>query len=339
MCWDKTVKRACAVKVMQAKTSQEHYKQEVGFLAELSKNGGEVSVEEAYKNHLAVPQEHFWHVGPNGRHLCIVMPVLGPSIDLAKAFEDVNLLKDVCSQISRGLAFLHSKGMAHGDLHHNNILLQSTLSELSKPEIDHLLMKNSYWPEDLFAEGEDGPGPYAPRQIYDCWNWIEVDPKYIKKEIAIIDFGKSFQAAEPPGHQTVSGSLRAPEQFFGFKPSQASDLWAFGYTLMYILGSYDPFKRLAEGKTKTWDLIPSWEDALGPLPEPYRAKIIEKIIAASSKDAARKRKYEEIDASESVFSPEQLARAKQSRLDRSGTADVIFERLALPNCIPVLPSE
>lgn len=335
MCWDSTVKIVCAVKVMQANTSQEHYKQEVGFLAELSKNGGEVSVEQAYKNHLAVPQEHFWHDGPNGRHLCIVMPVLGPSVAMAKALEDVNLLKDVCSQISRGLAFLHSKGMAHGDLHFANILLQSTLSELSVPEIDHLLMNNSYGPEYLFAEGHDGPGPYAPRQIYNCWNWIEVDRKYIKKEIAIIDFGKSFQAADPPECQTVSGSLRAPEQCFGFYPSQASDLWAFGCTLMYILGSYDPFRRLPEGKTKTWYLVPRWEDALGPLPEPYRAK----IIAGSIKDAARKRKYDEMDASEPLSSSEQLARAKKSRLEKSGTADVIFALLAMPNSIPVLPSE
>lgn len=334
MCWDSTVERACAVKVMQATTSQEHYKQEVCFLAELSKNGDEVSVEEAYKNHLAVPQEHFWQYGPNGRHLCIVMPVLGPSVAIAKALEDVNLLKDVCSQISRGLAFLHGKGMAHGDLHQDNILLQSTLSELSFPEIHHLLTNNSYWPDDLFAEGHEGPGPHAPRQIYDCWNWTEVDPKYIKKEIAIIDFGKSFNAAEPPAYQTVSGSLRAPEQFFDFKPSQASDLWAFGCTLMYILGSYDPFRRLSEGKTKAWHLIPKWEDALGPLPDPYRAKIIDGF-----KDAERKRKYDEMNASEPVSSSEQLARAKESRLQKSGTADVIFALLALPNSIPVLPSE
>lgn len=330
------MKRACAVKVMQAATSQKHYKKEVGFLAELSKNGDEVSVEEAYKNHLAVPQEHFWHDGPNGRHLCIVMPVLGPSIALAKAFEDVNLLKDVCSQISRGLAFLHGKGMAHGDLHHHNILLQSTLSELSKPEIDHLLMNNSYWPEDLFAEGEDGPGPYAPSQIYDCWNWIKVDPKYIKKEIAIIDFGKSFRAADPPRYYTIMSSLRAPEQFFDFSPSQASDLWAFGCTLMDILGSRNPFERPPEEKTKTWFVIPWWEDALGPLPEPYRGKI---IAHESAKGAARKRKYDEMSASEPVSPSEHLAGVKKFRRENFGTEDMILALLAMPTSIPVLPSE
>lgn len=321
---------------MQAKTSQEHYKQEVGFLAELSKNGDEVSVEEAYKNHLAVPQEHFWQDGPNGRHLCIVMPVLGPSVTMAKALEDVDLLKDVCSQISRGLAFLHGKGMAHGDLHYNNILLQSTLSELSFPEFDHLIMNNSYWPEDLFAEGHEGPGPYAPNQIYDCWNWIEVDPKYIKKEIAIIDFGKSFRATDPPKKPTIMNSLRAPEQFFGFSPSQASDLWAFGCTLMDILGSRNPFERPPQEKTKTWFVIPKWEDALGPLPEPYRAKV---IAHESAKGAARKRKYDEMDASEPLSSSEQLARAKKIRLEKSGTEDMILALLAMPTSIPVLPSE
>ncbi|KAK7715610.1 hypothetical protein SLS63_011366 [Diaporthe eres] len=319
MCWDAKVKKLRAVKVMQAETSAEDYKNEVGLLALLSKKGDVLGVEEAYKNHLAAPLEHIWQDGPNGRHICIVMPVLGPNVMKAKALGDVNYLKDVCSQVISGLAFLHSKGLAHGDLHPGNVLLQTTLNDLEVDDITPLLKKFNH--EPLYAEGHDGPGPHAPKYIYENFYWAEVDPKYFKKEIAIIDFGTSFETSDPPDYPTIDMSLRAPEQFFGSSPSQASDLWALGCTMMHILGSNNPFSRQP---------VPSWEDALGPLPQPYRAKWI------ASKSAARKRKYDEMAEEEPVsLSSEQISEAKQCRLEESGTEDVILAFLSKPSTILV----
>lgn len=326
MCWDTKVKKLRAVKVMQAETSREDYDKEVGLLAQLSKDDGEVSMEEAYENRLAVPLEHFWQDGPNGRHLCIVMPVLGPNVMKAKAMGDVDFLKDVCSQVIGGLAFLHSKGMAHGDLHPGNVLLQTTLSDLEVDDIRPLLRKFIY--EPLYAIGHDGPGPHAPKHIYENFYWPEVDSKYFKKEIAIIDFGTSFKTTHPPSYQTIDASLRAPEQFFGSYPSQASDLWALGCTLMHVLGSRSPFQRCAAAKT--WSPVLRWEDALGPLPQPYRAKWI------ASKGAVRKRKYDEMAESEPVsLSSAQLGEVKKRRLEESGTTDVVFAFLAKPTTLLV----
>lgn len=327
MCWDAKVKKLRAVKVMQADNSEEGLK-EVGLLAMLAEDDNEVSVEDAYKNHLAVPLEHFWQDGPNGRHLCIVMPVLGPNVMKAKALGDVDFLKDVCSQVTGGLAFLHGKGMAHGDLHPGNILLQTTLSDLDVDDTAPLLTQFNY--EELHAEGHDGPGPRAPKYIYESFYWAEVDPKYFKKEIAIIDFGTSFEASDPPNYQTIDASLRAPEQFFGSHPSQASDLWALGCTLMHILGSRNPFSTYKT--VNKWSPVPRWEDALGPLPHPYRAKWIASKGAAGS----RKRKYAEMAESEPVsLSSEQLAKAKKCRLEEWGTEDVILAFLAKPSTILV----
>lgn len=321
MCWDRNGGRLRAVKVMQADESEENYEQEVWLLERLSKGDDQVSVEEAYKNHLGVPLEHFWQDGPNGRHLCIVMPVLGPNVMKAKALGDVDFLKNVCSQVTSGLAFLHSKGMAHGDLHPGNILFQTDLSDLKLDEVETLLERYNY--EPLSAEGHDGPGPHAPKHIYESFNWDEVNTKYIKKEIAIIDFGTSFKTSAPPNYPTIDASMRAPEQFFQVRPSQASDLWALGCTLMHILGSNNPFKRYPT--VKTWSPVPRWEEALGPLPEPYRANWI------ASKGAKRKRKYEEVDTSEPVsVSSERLAKAKRCRLEEWGIEDVISAFLAKP---------
>lgn len=331
MCWDKEVQRLRAVKIMQADTSEEDFKKEVGLLDLLSKNSNAVSVEEAHKNHLAVPLEHFWQDGPNGRHLCLIMPVLGSTVMKAKILGDVDFLRDVCSQVTGGLAFLHSKGVAHGDLHPGNILFQTTLSDLEREDVEPLLKRNFTY-ERLFAEGHDGAGPHAPERIYECFDWAKVDARYFKKEVSIIDFGSTFKALNPPNYQTIDVSLRAPELFFGSLPSQASDLWALGCTLMHVLGSSNPFRR--NPCMKAWSPVYRWEDALGPLPQPYRARWI------ASKGPARKRKYEEVDEAQPVsLTGEQLGGAKKRRLEESGTEDVILSFLAKPTIIPVPASE
>ena len=65
---------------------------------------------------IAVPREHFWHDGPNGRHLCLVLPVLGPPVSaLWGKFEDpARVSRDIVLQVTRGLHFLHKKRICHG---------------------------------------------------------------------------------------------------------------------------------------------------------------------------------------------------------------------------------
>ncbi|KAL1869169.1 hypothetical protein Daus18300_005706 [Diaporthe australafricana] len=325
MCWDKKATRLRAVKVMQADSSEEAFVKEVGLLKLLSDGGDQFSIKDAYKNHLAVPLEHFWQYGPNGRHLCTVMRVLGPNVVKAKVLGDVDFLKDVCSQVITGLALLHGKGLAHGDVHPGNILMQTMLSDLKMKDIKPLLTQFGF--ENLYAEGYDGPGPHAPKHIYEPMDWSEIDVKYLKKEVVIIDFGACFKTTDPPGYDSIDVSLRAPEQFFDRSPSQAGDLWALGCTLMHILGSNNPFREI---QAKGWSPVHRWEDALGPLPEPYRARWIR------SRRDSRKRKYEERDESEPVsLEPEVLENVKRRRLEDYGTEDVIPAFLSKPTRVLV----
>lgn len=66
----------------------------------------------------AVAERRFWVDGPNGRHLCLVLPVLGPNLSqlskgiysrLRQAFA-----KGMSFQAARALAYLHSNGLCHG---------------------------------------------------------------------------------------------------------------------------------------------------------------------------------------------------------------------------------
>jgi len=66
----------------------------------------------------AVADRQFWVDGPNGRHLCLVFPVLGPN--LAKLSNGIysrikpGFAKEVSLQAAQALAHLHSNGLCHG---------------------------------------------------------------------------------------------------------------------------------------------------------------------------------------------------------------------------------
>ena len=54
---------------------------------------------------------HFWHDGPNGRHLCLVSPVLGPSISQMSGFTCrlfPAFAQEVAIQATRAMSYLHS---------------------------------------------------------------------------------------------------------------------------------------------------------------------------------------------------------------------------------------
>ncbi|KAJ0116666.1 hypothetical protein J7T55_009816 [Diaporthe amygdali] len=76
---------------------------------------GGVSTEEAWDNHIVMPLKTFIQHGPNGEHLCIIMPLLGPPVTGSRTFNwnNVPLLKDICFQLVKGM----SRGLCHGDFH------------------------------------------------------------------------------------------------------------------------------------------------------------------------------------------------------------------------------
>lgn len=65
-----------------------------------------------------VPKREFWIDGPNGRHLCFVLPVVGPSCSsLSKGIYSTMkpaLAASIGRQAIKATALLHSKGFCHG---------------------------------------------------------------------------------------------------------------------------------------------------------------------------------------------------------------------------------
>jgi serine/threonine-protein kinase SRPK3 len=66
----------------------------------------------------AIEHRHFSFEGPNGRHLCLVLPVLGPSASQLSSYLcsriTPRLARKVGYQTARTVASLHAQGFCHG---------------------------------------------------------------------------------------------------------------------------------------------------------------------------------------------------------------------------------
>lgn len=71
------------------------------------------------KQHLVTLLDRFVIQGPYGKHNCLVLPFLGPSVPnqaagyLSKML-DSSLARRVATQLSESLAYMHSVGIGHG---------------------------------------------------------------------------------------------------------------------------------------------------------------------------------------------------------------------------------
>ncbi|KAI1085452.1 kinase-like domain-containing protein [Whalleya microplaca] len=223
-------------------------------------------------SHIVLPSEHFWVSGPNGRHLCLVMPLLGPRLDAATRGEPSRVRK-LLLQTARGLQYLHHHGLCHGDFRPNNILLRvKDNSHISKEKMLELLGQPEV--EELRTISGKLPGPNYPK--YAVCQVENISCLGLADEVAIIDFGGSFHVESPPDFVGIPNKYAAPEARFRLKPGFSSDVWSLACSIMEI----------RVGKAILGDseqeYICSLEQLLGPLPEPYRSVL-----------ATRRKKYQE----------------------------------------------
>ncbi|KAI1328007.1 kinase-like protein [Xylariaceae sp. FL0255] len=226
-------------------------------------------------NHIIVPESQFWIDGPNGRHLCLVLPVLGTNLSDWKirrpfmAEQRLSKSKEACRQITRAVRFLHNYGVCHGDLKPQNILMRlHGIDKLEKTEILKLMGE----PELCEVETASGepPGPHAPKYIVippeEQW-WKD----FLSDTIALVDFGTSFfSQAAPPKRVAFTRLYAAPETFFddcGITQGPYSDIWSLGCTLLELCTDDFLFASLDDSIR---DAPSDLEVHLGPIPGPYR---------------------------------------------------------------------
>ncbi|KAL3425199.1 serine/threonine-protein kinase SRPK3 [Phlyctema vagabunda] len=216
---------------------------------------------------ITLPREYFWHNGPNGRHLCLVLPVLGPRI-LAEwsTFKDPeSASRDVALQVTRGLQFLHQNGICHGDFRPSNVLLRlSGLDELSEDGLIRQLGKPNT--EPLVTISGNSPAPSGPKYLVESLSLDRLDARFISDQVSIIDFGESYDIESPPGDLGITASFRSPELLFDNNIGIGCDLWTLACTIFEIRTRVPLFENFMDDDD---EVIAQMVPLLGRLPEPW----------------------------------------------------------------------
>ncbi|KAI0547612.1 kinase-like domain-containing protein [Xylaria curta] len=270
LCYEKAIKKWKAIKINAADRSSED-SPEIRVSKVLQKGGDASRLLEEYN--VAMPLETFWIDGPNGRHLCTVLPVLGPRLSEWREMSlctDAARINDVCYQLTKGLSFLHSHGICHGDFRPENILMQLKGNGLDDLEPEQLFDLLHYPDKDEVFTLEDEHSPHAPKWVVDPLWWSELK-KYVSDDIAIVDFGEAFEESQPPESLGIPKVYAAPEVIYGGMPlGTRSDLWSLAYTIMGTRTGL-PLQPMVCGP------LIRMERFAGPIPAPYRHAAAEQL--------------------------------------------------------------
>ncbi|ETS81801.1 hypothetical protein PFICI_06803 [Pestalotiopsis fici W106-1] len=274
LCHDRDTETWRALKILSA--SQTEKSKEPAVIAHLTKHH---TPEKLQESHILMPLEVFQIEGPNGRHICQVLRVMGYSVREWRQQSDEEedksgvKMRNMCHQIAQGTALLHSVGVVHGDLRPSNILMeldQKTLNNLSKDELLTLVDEEPTTIPVFTKNGEDC-GAHAPRYtvapIYKPW--FET---LLLEKVAIGDFGESFRITDPEKTTGIPLEYAAPEILLPGKAGLGSDIWSLACTL-YETRTGKPLLGSEEWNgARFGTLVHDIEALLGPLPEPFRTR-------------------------------------------------------------------
>ena len=223
------------------------------------------------RKYIPTLKDHFYVDGPNGRHLCLVMDVAGPSVFCVQEHCEVcrlttKLVRKVSKQVMLAVDYLHQCGIAHGgvcsfdcwiigtcsqrliDIHTRNILFRYPgLDTLEQDQLIDILDT----PRTGLVTRVDGTPcpPNVPKYVVTPTEYKNLTPFPNFEEIQLIDFGggsvdpmpvfattnisTAFFHDEPPPTLTTPVCFHPPELVFRHSLGKAVDIWGLANTVSY----------------------------------------------------------------------------------------------------------
>ncbi|EQK98522.1 Protein kinase-like domain protein [Ophiocordyceps sinensis CO18] len=235
--------------------------------------------------------------GPNGRHLCLVLPVLGPSTsELSHGLTcrlTAGLARRVAYQATRAVADLHSQGLCHGDVTTGNLLLSIfDIDRYEEGDIYRLFGQ----PATGVLETESGitPGPEAPRYIVKSIDFLSTPSNIIRPDVKLVDFDQCYPTSSPP--QKMLGTpidFLAPEVAVGLAAGPASDVWALGCCIFRLRSGEGPFSNPFD-VTSPADLLSYIIHTLGEdMPRKWQDSTLWDPQGQPTKDASKGKPHEQ----------------------------------------------
>ncbi|SMR60943.1 unnamed protein product [Zymoseptoria tritici ST99CH_1E4] len=191
--------------------------------------------------------DRFQLTGPNGRHECLVLPVLGGTLGVqARRFTQrripSGIMKGISRQLLIGLTFLHERcRVVHTDLQPSNICF-----DLNQQQIEGKRSSADGSLEQVTPKSEPG----APGTV------------------RIIDFGVASWIDRHLSDNVQPEHLRAPEVILGAPWGPPIDIWSLGCLIIEFVKGHIAFPGQAkEGSwTSSDDHLAQYMEVLGPMP-------------------------------------------------------------------------
>ncbi|KAI0846991.1 kinase-like protein [Daldinia vernicosa] len=286
-CWDLQEEKWIALKINSASHSSDDCPDLQAIRIIEAQSQG---IDELNDNNIMIARQTFFIESPNGRHLCFVLPVAGPRFPdwKHKIGEDFGRLKKISYQLTKALAFLHSKRIGHGDFRPDNILMRlkpGCLDQIGYDEMQALIGE---------AIGEqllkgDERSPHAPKYAYLPFSFRNGNLSHmISDDIAIVDFGESYEARKPPERLNIPPKYAGPEWLFGNQTGIENDIWSLAYTLLEV--------QIGPLPGDLWNIIRRMERYIGPVPPIYGPTAVKMLHDEMSYSDEPPPDYEENEA-------------------------------------------
>lgn len=249
---------------------------------------------------VCVPYEMFWVTGPNGKHLCSVLPILGAPLDKALKHDSELSARWICHQVILAMEFLHgTMGIFHGDFRPENILVQiEGLQELDEFEImqvyggDPKVIATAVLLKGKKVNLQRFPRYLVVNSTLDTKLLVKIIKQKTgkrmtprKPKVAVTDFGSAFHKSWPgPWNQLIPRIMQDPWCACGGPASLASDIWALGHTIFTLMTGEDPFIRIGYDYflSQFGDYFPGIEEAKGAMPVQMREMAIQSCLVSQA---------------------------------------------------------
>ncbi|KPI39719.1 Serine/threonine-protein kinase SRPK [Cyphellophora attinorum] len=218
--------------------------------------------------------DDFWIEGPNGRHMCLVQSVCGPSLNTFRQFRLMkirpDLISGLCMQLVQSLAQLHEAGLVYGDLSGGNVAFAlKNLDHLSVEEVLETLGQPESYPVRVARKSDtDWAAKHGPHTVYDSIEFtVGASLDLLIPEVKLIDLGGSYflpREFEEDGAAFTESYADPSSLGFNDAADQASDIWALACILFEMRSATIFVENIGAG------VFSQVLDRIGPLPKEWQ---------------------------------------------------------------------